>query len=162
MCNLSWTPRSNLEKDNSLNHSCVSPKMGCLEYTNSQRQWTLLLPLTPYTANGLFCIVIVLICRDARRHREKDWPYEHCLITECSVLVYCALNVHVASYCWSLFGVNESVFPISLNGVVAASETNTRLYRTVSTNQSQIQDFPKEGAPFVRSARSTRFSGGGG
>ena len=33
MCNLSWTPHSNLEKDNSLNHSCVSPKMGCLEYT---------------------------------------------------------------------------------------------------------------------------------
>ena len=32
MCNLSWTPHSNLEKDNSLNHSCVSPKMGCLEY----------------------------------------------------------------------------------------------------------------------------------
>ena len=25
----------NLEKDNSLNHSCVSPKMGCLEYTTS-------------------------------------------------------------------------------------------------------------------------------
>ena len=34
MCNLSWTPHSSLEKDNSLNHSCVSPKMGCLEYTN--------------------------------------------------------------------------------------------------------------------------------
>ena len=34
MCNLSWTPhsKSNLEKDNSLNHSCVSPNMGCLEY----------------------------------------------------------------------------------------------------------------------------------
>ena len=31
MCNLSWTPHSNLEKDNSINHSCVSPKMGCLE-----------------------------------------------------------------------------------------------------------------------------------
>ena len=33
MCNLSWTPHSNLEKDNSLNHSCdsVSPKMDCLE-----------------------------------------------------------------------------------------------------------------------------------
>ena len=30
--NVSWTPHSNLEKDNSLNHSCVSPKMGCLEY----------------------------------------------------------------------------------------------------------------------------------
>ena len=28
--------------------------------------------------------------------------------------------------------------------------------------QSQIQDFPKEGAPFVLSAKSTRFSGGGG
>ena len=28
MCNLSWTPHSSLEKDNSLNHSCVSPKMG--------------------------------------------------------------------------------------------------------------------------------------
>ena len=27
--------------------------------------------------------------------------------------------------------------------------------------QSQIQDFPKEGAPFVLSAKSTRFSGGG-
>ena len=34
MCNLSLTPHSNLEKDNSLNHSCVSPNMGCLEYTN--------------------------------------------------------------------------------------------------------------------------------
>ena len=28
--------------------------------------------------------------------------------------------------------------------------------------QSQIQDFPKEGAPFVPSAKSTQFSGGGG
>ena len=28
-------------------------------------------------------------------------------------------------------------------------------------HQSQIQDFPKEGAPFVPSAKSTRFSGGG-
>ena len=25
LCNLLWTPHSNLEKDNSLNHSCVSP-----------------------------------------------------------------------------------------------------------------------------------------
>ena len=33
MCNLSATPHSSLEKDNSLNHSCVSPKMGCLDYT---------------------------------------------------------------------------------------------------------------------------------
>ena len=33
MLNLSWTPYSNPEKDNSLNHSCVSPSMGCLEYT---------------------------------------------------------------------------------------------------------------------------------
>ena len=33
MCNLSWTKHSNLEKDNSLNHSCVSRSMGCLEYT---------------------------------------------------------------------------------------------------------------------------------
>ena len=31
MCNLSWTPHSSLEKDNSLNHSRVSPKMGCLD-----------------------------------------------------------------------------------------------------------------------------------
>ena len=31
MCNLSWTPHSNLANDNSLNHSCVSPKMGCLQ-----------------------------------------------------------------------------------------------------------------------------------
>ncbi len=31
--NLSWTPHSSQEKDNSLNHSCVSPSMGCLEYT---------------------------------------------------------------------------------------------------------------------------------
>ena len=34
MCNLSWTPHSSLEKDNSLNHSSVSPKMDCLEYTS--------------------------------------------------------------------------------------------------------------------------------
>ena len=33
MCNLPWTPHSSLEKDNALNHSCVSPSMGCLEYT---------------------------------------------------------------------------------------------------------------------------------
>ena len=33
MCNLSWIPHSSLEKDNSLNHSCVNPKIGCLEYT---------------------------------------------------------------------------------------------------------------------------------
>ena len=32
MCNLAWTPDSNLEKDNSLNHSCVSHRMDCLEY----------------------------------------------------------------------------------------------------------------------------------
>ena len=32
MCTLSWTPHSSLEKDNSLNHACVSPKMGCLEF----------------------------------------------------------------------------------------------------------------------------------
>ena len=31
MCNLSWTPHSSLEKDNSLNHSCVSTSMGSLE-----------------------------------------------------------------------------------------------------------------------------------
>ena len=31
MCNLSWTPHSNLEKDNSLNHSRVRPRIGCLE-----------------------------------------------------------------------------------------------------------------------------------
>ena len=37
MCNLSWTPHSSLEKDNSVNHSCVSPKMGRLEYTNKLR-----------------------------------------------------------------------------------------------------------------------------
>ena len=37
MCNLSWTPHSSLEKDNSLNHSCVSPNMPmtipCMLYT---------------------------------------------------------------------------------------------------------------------------------
>ena len=33
MCNLSWTPHSSLDNDNSLSHSCVGPKMGCLEYT---------------------------------------------------------------------------------------------------------------------------------
>ena len=33
MCNLTWTPHSNLEKDNRRNHSCVSPSMGCFEYT---------------------------------------------------------------------------------------------------------------------------------
>ena len=38
MCNLSWTPHSSLEKYNSLNHSCVSPKMGCLEYNQSIKQ----------------------------------------------------------------------------------------------------------------------------
>ena len=27
---MSWTPHSSLEKDNYLNHSCVSLKMGCL------------------------------------------------------------------------------------------------------------------------------------
>ena len=31
-CRGRWTPHSNLEKDNSLNHSCVSPNMGCAPY----------------------------------------------------------------------------------------------------------------------------------
>ena len=32
MCNLSLTAHCSLEKDKSeINHSCVSPKMGCLE-----------------------------------------------------------------------------------------------------------------------------------
>ena len=35
MCNLSWTPYCSLEKDTSLNNSCVSPRMGCLVYTNN-------------------------------------------------------------------------------------------------------------------------------
>ena len=30
MCNMSWTLHSSLEKDNTLNHLCVSPRMGCL------------------------------------------------------------------------------------------------------------------------------------
>ena len=30
---LLWTAHSSLEKDNTLNHSCVSPGMGCLVYT---------------------------------------------------------------------------------------------------------------------------------
>ena len=38
MCNLSWTPHSNLEKDNSLNHSCVNPKMGSFEYTKKKNK----------------------------------------------------------------------------------------------------------------------------
>ena len=33
MCDLLCTPHSSLQKDNSLNHSYVSPSMGCLEYT---------------------------------------------------------------------------------------------------------------------------------
>ena len=41
MCNLPWTPHSSLEKDNSLNHSCVSPKMGCLEYTQLRTKDTI-------------------------------------------------------------------------------------------------------------------------
>ena len=36
MCNLSWTPHSSLEKDNSLNHSCHIRRMGCLEYTTKK------------------------------------------------------------------------------------------------------------------------------
>ena len=32
MFNLTWTPHSSLEKDNSLKHSCGSPRIGCLEY----------------------------------------------------------------------------------------------------------------------------------
>ncbi len=31
MCNLSWILHSSIEKDNSLNHSCVSPNKCCLE-----------------------------------------------------------------------------------------------------------------------------------
>ena len=37
MCNLSWTPHYSLEKDKSLNHSCVSQKIGCLEYLTKKK-----------------------------------------------------------------------------------------------------------------------------
>ena len=40
----------------------------------------------------------------------------------------------VASYCWSLFVESMSGVSYHPNGVVAANETNTRLYRTESTN----------------------------
>ena len=33
MCNLSWTPNCSLVNANYVNHSHVSPNMGCLEYT---------------------------------------------------------------------------------------------------------------------------------
>ena len=32
MYNLSWTPHSKLQNDNSLNQSCVSPRMDCSEH----------------------------------------------------------------------------------------------------------------------------------
>ena len=70
--------------------------------------------MTPYTANGLICIAIVLMCRDARRHRQKSWLYGFCVIT--SVLCV-GLTVQkmilVASYCWSLFVESMSVFIIT-------------------------------------------------
>ena len=37
MCNLSWTPHSSLEKDNSPINHCVSPGMGCLWYYKELR-----------------------------------------------------------------------------------------------------------------------------
>ena len=58
MCNLSWTSHdSSLEKDNSLNHSCVSPKMGCLEYT-----YRVLLHQLLTTGSMPFTVLFCLSC----------------------------------------------------------------------------------------------------
>ena len=39
-------------------------------------------------------------------------------------------------------------------------EKNMLTFEELNITQSQIQDFPKGAAPFVSSAKSTRFSGG--
>ena len=75
MCNLSWTPHSNLEKDSSLNHSCVSPKMGCLDtrisifflYTNFCHSCT---PLKHFT------FFQFLQCRDTCSRKDACPVYE--------------------------------------------------------------------------------------
>ena len=38
MSNLSWTPHSTPELDNYLNHTCVSPRMGCTEYITKNQE----------------------------------------------------------------------------------------------------------------------------
>ena len=59
MCNLSWTPHSNLEKDNSL-QSCVSPIMGCLEYTRAVLR--LVWPFDDIVGDGLpYCCSLHVI-----------------------------------------------------------------------------------------------------
>ena len=57
MCNLSWTPHSSLEKDNSLNHTCVSPSTGCLEYTTKNLEH----PLVQYLDPGHHCVLAFLV-----------------------------------------------------------------------------------------------------
>ena len=68
MCNLSWTPHSNLEKDNSLNHSCVSPNMGCLEYTVTDGDFVSFMVLFLST-----CVVYFIM----RRVSMRDWVLNH-------------------------------------------------------------------------------------
>ena len=58
MCNLSWTPHSSLEKDNSLNHSCFSPKMGCLEYMTKNKSYNCLPTGIGMLTSG-YCDVVI-------------------------------------------------------------------------------------------------------
>ena len=73
MCNLSWTPHSNLEKDNSLNHSCVSPKMGCLEYTNKELRTNYVVCMSPGVIDNkrLMTLKKSLPCDSIPQHIKK-------------------------------------------------------------------------------------------
>ena len=76
MCNLSWTPHSNLEKNNSLNHSCVSSKMGCLEYPRTKKMNCQWIPFifqgsNPATSSSK----PIQVLRNACFHRNLKFPH---------------------------------------------------------------------------------------
>ena len=85
MCNLSWTPHSSLEKDNSVNHSCVSPNMGCLEITKGHRGcWQIFmvapLLLTHQSSKTMFVCLFVSILFLLSLEQYNEWA--HALLVE--------------------------------------------------------------------------------
>ena len=77
MCNLSWTSHSSLEKDNFLNHSYVSPNMGCLECRQTVINLQLCRLLTAYDFRFVISFYVAMILQQNMFMRTAKYRSVH-------------------------------------------------------------------------------------
>ena len=84
MCNLSWTPQYN-----SLNHSCVSPKMGCLEYipgglkfgSHGRPRYTRIRVITRRVIRRADCSLLIFYVNITilELRKSENWVFSNCV-----------------------------------------------------------------------------------